>query len=179
MGNPILAILGSMQQVRDAFNLLLKTPPPNNKDFSGHLLYGQNNPTPSFPCHRLMSTPYRNCGGPRQFHHMCHRAIGLSPNSNWQLEGAEVACTHRAVTHQRAVEGRSWEAPTRRRGTSEQTLGSSCKARGKPLALRILYGDCRLRAGWGDATSSWALAADSLASLRPIPTASANPLPQM
>lgn len=83
-----------------------------NKDISGSLLYGQNNPVSSFPCVTGWCPLYRNCGGPRQCHHIHHRTIGLSPNSEWWLEGADTACTPRAVTHQGAVEERSWEAPT-------------------------------------------------------------------
>lgn len=87
-------------------------------------------------------------------------------------------CQHpRGHHNQGAVEGRSWEAPTCRRGTSEQTLGSTCKATGKPLAPRSLCWDHG--PGAGDATGPWALAADSLAAPRPVATASANPLPEM
>lgn len=68
----------------------------------------------------------QHSGTPRQSHPTWHKATSFSPNPNWQLEGAEAPSTARAV------EGRSWEAPTHRGGTSEETPGSSFKATRKP-----------------------------------------------
>lgn len=88
--------------------------------------YGENDLLSSFLCHRLVSTLCQHSGTPRQSHPTWHKATSFSPNPNWQLEGAEAPSTARAV------EGRSWEAPTHRGGTSEETPGSSFKATRKP-----------------------------------------------